>query len=67
MNRLLTRTTVAATTLAALVAAHLAITPKQALANDKHAWGISTLGDTCSGSCGANNICCRIVIVSPDS
>jgi hypothetical protein len=67
MNRLLTRTAVAAATLAALVAAHLAISPNQAFAGDKHAWGFSTLGDTCSGTCGAGNICCKIVIISPDA
>jgi hypothetical protein len=63
MKKLFTRTAVAAGTLAALAAGHLAFTPSPALAGDAHAWGISNLGDTCSGTCGSGNICCRIVIL----
>jgi hypothetical protein len=25
-------------------------------------YGMSTQGETCGGTCGANNICCRIVV-----
>ena len=28
-----------------------------------YAWGMSNLGETCGGTCGSSNICCRITIV----
>lgn len=50
---------------AALVAAH-AVAPRAAGANEtSRVWGMSNLGDTCSGLCGAQNICCKITIVAP--
>ena len=48
---------------AALALAH-ALVPRGARADDvDHIWGIGTLGETCSGTCGNMNICCRIVVV----
>lgn len=50
-------------TAAALAAAHAAY-PRMARADQiNHIWGMSNLGETCSGSCGAINLCCRIIIV----
>ncbi len=66
MKRMLIRGTVTAGTLAMLAAAHLAFATR-AEAGDKHIYGVSNLGDTCGGTCGSSNICCRIVIVAPDS
>jgi hypothetical protein len=63
MKKLLARGAAVAGTLATLAAAHLAFAPTAALAGDSHAWGFSNLGDTCSGTCGSGNICCRIVIL----
>lgn len=53
---------------AALAAVALAVasatTPRAARADDTlHIWGIGTLGETCSGTCGNVNICCKIVVV----
>lgn len=49
----------------ALAAAH-AVIPAAARADELyHIWGLSTLGETCSGRCGGNYICCQIVIVQP--
>jgi hypothetical protein len=66
MRPSLIRTIVAAGTFSALVAGHLTFAPRSAMAGDLHVWGFSNLGDTCSGTCGANNICCRITIVTSD-
>lgn len=67
MTTLFKRCAAVGGTLAVLAAGHLGLAPRQAEAGDRHAWGISTLGDTCSGTCAAGNICCRIVIIAPDS
>lgn len=53
---------------AALAAVALAVAsaaaPRAARADDAtHIWGIGTLGETCSGTCGSTNICCKIVVV----
>jgi hypothetical protein len=66
MNRFFTRTAVAGSTLAALAAAHMALSARPALGDDLlHTYGISNLGETCSGTCGPDNICCKIVVTQP--
>jgi hypothetical protein len=62
MRSLRKRTLVTAATLAALAFVHLS-GPRPAAADIKQIWGMSNLGDTCTGSCGSTNICCRIVII----
>jgi hypothetical protein len=55
---------------AAVLALAQAAAPRPARAADiTHAWGISTVGETCDGRCSRDNLCCRIVIilVPPDS
>ena len=67
MKKQLKRSTIGAAALGVLAVGHLAFAPRTAEAGDKHIYGVSNLGDTCSGTCGSSNICCRIVIVAPDS
>jgi len=54
--------------LAALVAAaSTGFLPRAARADDapSHIWGMSNLGETCGGTCGPKNLCCKIVVVGP--
>lgn len=63
MKTLLTRTLVVSTTLAVLAAGHMSISARTADASDKYTWGIGTQGETCGGTCGSTNLCCKIVIL----
>ncbi|HEV7591294.1 MAG TPA: hypothetical protein VGO40_24490 [Longimicrobium sp.] len=49
----------------ALAVAHAAA-PTRAGANAAaHMWGLTTLGEYCFGTCGSQNICCKITIIAP--
>jgi hypothetical protein len=49
---------------AAVLALAHAAAPRPARAADiTHAWGISTVGETCEGRCTRDTLCCRIVII----
>lgn len=52
---------------ALVVAAAAAFLPRAAQATEEplRVWGISNLGETCTGKCGVRNICCKIVVVGP--
>ncbi|HEV7591295.1 MAG TPA: hypothetical protein VGO40_24495 [Longimicrobium sp.] len=62
-----TRSYLLATTLAAAVLAigHAAAPRMARASTTAHAWGIGTLGETCGGVCGSQNICCKITIIAP--
>lgn len=58
------------TALVSLVAAAAATIAFQVRTSSAQAqlytWGMSTEGETCGGTCGTNNICCKIVVVIRD-
>jgi hypothetical protein len=50
-------------TFLALTAAQLSFVPRATASEFKQIWGMTTIGDTCTGACGGTNICCRIVVI----
>jgi hypothetical protein len=54
------------TALAAAIVAGVALLPTDLRGSDPlRVWGMSTDGQTCTGTCGPNNICCKITPVPP--
>lgn len=54
-------------TLVAAAAASAGFAVRSSTAQDQvYAWGISNQGETCGGTCGENNICCRITVVEDE-
>ncbi|SOD02472.1 hypothetical protein SAMN05216486_10381 [bacterium JGI 053] len=61
-----TRINLLATALAAavLAIAHAAAPRPAGATTGLHIYGMSNLGETCSGICGPQNICCKITVVT---